>query len=309
MIARLLALALALAWAPAAAQTNAPAPFTSYAEEFDRFAAETAALPEAERVKLFRVRFNRLLPGFYEPRNGLDDAKYDARVAKALADYPAQRDKYLAAVAAFGHAYTAGIAHFRAAFPDFHPSTPIYLVHSLGEMDGGGRTLRGKDVMVFGADVIARIHDAKTIGPFFDHELFHIYHGQSFADCGELWCSLWIEGLAVYAAARMNPGADDAGLLLTQPRPIRPEVEPRLGEAVCLAQRKFASKDEADLRAFFMGNAGTATPWPPRFGYYLGYRLAETAGATHDLATLAKMPPEKVRPLLQETMAKLASCS
>ncbi|NIJ18612.1 hypothetical protein FHS95_000281 [Sphingomonas naasensis] len=307
MIARLVAIALTLVGIPASAQT-APA-FTSYTTDFDRFATETQAMPEAERVKLFRARFNRLLPGFYEPRNGLDDAKYDARVAKALADYPAQRDKYLAAATAFRRAYTAGIQHFRVAFPDFRPTVPIYLVHSLGEMDGGGRTLRGKDVMVFGADVIARIHDTKTIGPFFDHELFHIYHGQYFADCGELWCSLWIEGLAVYAAARMNPGVDDSGLLLNQPRPIRPEVEPKLAEVVCFTRGKFASQDKADIRAFFVGGSGATTAWPPRFGYYLGYRLAQTIGATHDLATLAKMPPEKVKPLLQEAMAKLASCS
>lgn len=308
MLLRFLAAALALGSVPASAQTAA-APFTSYADDFDRFATETSGMPEAGRVKLFRERFNALFPGFYEPRNDLDDAQYDVRVAKALKDYPAQRDKYLAAAAAFGRAYAAGTAHFREAFPDFRPAVPIYLVHSLGEMDGGGRTLRGREVMVFGADVIARIHDAKSIGPFFDHELFHIYHGQHFADCGELWCSLWIEGLAVYVAARMNPSADDAGLLLTQPRPIRPEVEARLGEVVSFTQAKFASKDAADIRAFFMGGSSATTPYPPRFGYYLGYRLAAAIGAKHDLQALAKMPPAEVRPLLQEALAKLAPCS
>lgn len=310
MIARILAVACAMAGVPPAAQT-APgaAPFTSYADDFDRFATETSAMPEAERVKLFRTRFNALFPGFYEPRNGLNDAQYDIRVAKALREYPALRDKYRAAAAAFGRAYADGIAHFSVAFPDFHPTVPIYLVHSLGEMDGGGRTLRGREVMVFGADVIARIHDAKSIGPFFDHELFHIYHGQYFADCGALWCSLWIEGLAVYTAVRMNPGADDAGLLLTQPRPIRPEVEAKLGEIVCFTKARFASKDEADIRAFFMGGSGATTQYPPRFGYYLGYRLAQAIGAQHDLAALAKMPSAEVRPLLQEALTKLASCS
>lgn len=305
MIRQLFAALMLVVAAPAVAQ---PA-FRSFTDEFDRFARETATLPGAERVKLFRARFNALLPGFYEPRNGLDDARYDARVAKALNEYPALRDKYLAAAAAFGRAYVAGTAHFRDTFPDFRPSVPIYLVHSLGEMDGGGRTLRGKEVMVFGADVIARIHDEKTIGPFFDHELFHIYHGQYFPDCGELWCSLWIEGLAVHAAAQMNPSADDAGLLLNQPRPIRPEIEPKLAEVVCFTRGKFASKDETDIRAFFTGGASAIAPYPPRFGYYLGYRLVATIGTKHNLAALAKMPPAKVKPLLQEAMAELAACS
>lgn len=302
-----LCVALTLAVAVPAAAQPTPA-FRSLTAEFDRFARETADMPEGERVKLFRERFNALLPGFYEPRFGATEEKYDAHVAKNLAAYPAKRDRFLAAAREFEAAYARGNTHFRSVFPDYAPTMPIYLVHSLGEMDGGTRELRGRMVAVFGADVIAAIHDSASIGPFLDHELFHFYHARFFPDCEELWCSLWQEGLAVHVAARMNPSADDRALMLTIPRPMRAEVEPRLGEAACLAQRKFASVSKEDYAEFFFGNS-VAKSFPPRFGYYLGYRLAQAMGERRGLQALVKMPPAEVRPLLQETVAKLASCN
>lgn len=304
MIRTLLA-ALALAAAtPAVAQPI----FQSFTDEFDRFALETAAMPEAERVKLFRERFDALVPGFYEPRFGATEEKYDAQVARHLAAYPAQRDKFLAAARDFEAAYAGANVRFRRFFPDYAPAMPIYLVHSLGEMDGGTRELRGRVVAVFGADVIAKIHDDASIGPFLDHELFHFHHARFFPDCDELWCSLWQEGLAVYVASRMNPDADDRALMLTIPRPMRAEVEQKLGEAVCFTRAKFASTAKDDYAEFFFGN-GSGKRFPPRFGYYLGYRLARELGETRALRALATMPPDQVRPALQAAMAELATCS
>lgn len=304
MIRQLLVAFALLVAGPAVAQPG----FRSLTGEFDRFAQETAAMPEAERVKLFRARFNALLPGFYEPRFGATEEKYDAHIARNLAVYPERRDKFLAAARDFEAAYASGNTRFRRFFPDYAPTMPIYLVHSLGEMDGGTRELRGQPVAVFGADVIAKIHDSTSIGPFLDHELFHFHHAKFFPDCEALWCSLWQEGLAVYVASRMNPNADDRALMLTIPRPMRAEVEPRLGEAVCLARAKFDSTSKDDYGEFFFGN-GSGKVFPPRFGYYLGYRLAQVMGETSDLEALATMPPDRVRPALQAAMTKLATCN
>jgi hypothetical protein len=297
MPVRTLIAALALLAAPAAlAQPQPAAPFVSYAEAFDQFAKETATLPSAERVRAFRAKFNALVPGFYEPRFGATEARYDAHLEKVLAYYPANRDRFLAAARDFSAAYATADARFRGFFPDYAPSMPIYLLHSLGEMDGGTRELRGKAVAVFGADVIAKIHDRTSIGPFLDHELFHFYHAAYFPDCEALWCSLWQEGLATYVAGRMNPGSDDRALMLTIPRPMRPEVEPRLAEAMCLTRARLDSTSREDYAAFFFGNGKSA--FPPRFGYFIGYLLAKRLGDGMSLEALAKLPPEKVKPLL-----------
>jgi hypothetical protein len=301
-----LLLALLLA-APAIAQAQPVPAFTSYTDAFDRFVTETATMAPDARVKLFRERFNALVPGFYEPRFGATEEKYNTSVAKALANYPATRDKFLAAARDFSAAYATGTARFRKFFPDYAPTMPIYLLHSLGEMDGGTRELRGKTVAVFGADVIARIHDTATIGPFLDHELFHFYHASYFPDCEALWCSLWQEGLAVYVASKMNPGADDRALLLATPRPIRPEVEPRLADAICLSRAKFDSTSKEDYGEFFFGN-GSGKVFPPRFGYYVGYRIAQMLGEKNSLQQLAKMPPAEVRKAMLAAMSSIASC-
>jgi hypothetical protein len=303
----LLPAAAILAPPAARAQQVAPAPFTSLTGAFDDFATATAALPEAERVQRFRERFARLLPGFYRPRGGLDDARYNQLVAKALADYPALRTRFLAASAAFSRSYADAGTRFRRFFPDYDPRVPVYLLHSLGEMDGGMRTVEGKSMMVFGADVIARLHDAGTMGAFLDHELFHIYHGARFEECGAVWCQLWTEGLATYVASRLNPGASDRALLLTQPRPIRAEVDARLGEAFCFLRARLDSQLGEDHAALFRSGAA-ATDFPPRFGYYLGYRIAAKLGETHSLAELAGMRAAEVRPAMTSALNSLAAC-
>lgn len=295
--------------APAPAQAEpAPPAFTSLTDDFDRFVTETAALPMPERVRQFRARFNALFPGFYAPRNGATEAQYDARVEKALTAYPANRDKFLAAARDFNAAYASGTARFRRLFPDYAPTMPIYLVHSLNEMDGGTRQLNGKVVAVFGADVIPRYHDSDTIGPFLDHELFHFHHAKFFPDCDQLWCSIWQEGLAVYVASRMNPGADDRMLMLTTPKPIRPAVDAQFSAAMCFARDNFESTAPAIYSEFFL-NGGTGVPYPTRFGYYLGYRIAQKMGETHSLQQLATMTPDRVEPLMLKAIGELARCA
>jgi hypothetical protein len=296
----LLAAALLMA-APAAAQ--APA-LQSTTDAFDAFATSTVTMAPAERVKQFREKFDALVPGFYEPRFGATEAQYDARVQKVLEEYPATRDQFLATARSFSAAYATAGTRFRTFFPDYAPDMPVYLLHSMNEMDGGTRDLKGRVVAIFGADVIAKIHDPASIGPFLDHEMFHFHHAKYFPDCPALWCSLWQEGLAVYVASRMNPGADDRALLLTIPRPIRPEVEPRLAEAMCFVRAKLESTDQDDYAMFFFGKGGKAQAgWPPRFGYYLGYVLAKQLGEGMSLDALAKLPPEQVKAKLEAVLA------
>ncbi|MGK6355030.1 DUF2268 domain-containing putative Zn-dependent protease [Sphingomonas sp. DT-207] len=305
---RTLCAAAALLVAASATAQPAPTPsFASYVDAFDTFATETATMPEAERARAFSARFNALVPGFYAPRNGATEAKYDARVARVLAYYPAHRERFLAAARNFTTSYATANDRFRQVFPDYAPTMPIYLLHSLGEMDGGTRELEGRVVAVFGGDVIARIHDSSTIAPFLDHELFHFHHARFFPDCEALWCSLWQEGLATYVAARMNPEADDRALLLTIPRPIRAEVDPRLGEAMCLTLAKLDSTAPDDYSGFFFGD-GKGTGFPPRFGYYVGYRLAQKLGEGRSLQQLAALSPDKVRLMLRAAIEDFAAC-
>ena len=280
------------------------APYTDLTAKFLQFADSTAGMDEAPRVAQFRAQMDALLPGFYTPRDGTTPARFDARVARALKEFPELRPSYERVQREFPKAFEAGIQHFRKAFPGFTPNVPVYLLHSLGEMDGGTRVLGGKNYLIFGADVIARMHDAHTLTPFLDHELFHVENAKYFPECGQVWCVLWAEGLATYAAKVMNPGADDRQLLLTSPAPIRAAVDATWPKAACFARAKLDS--EVDVDTLFTGGP-EGGDFPRRFGYYVGLRVAEELGGEYSLAQLASMPPERARVVLEAGLDRIVT--
>jgi hypothetical protein len=272
--------------------------------DFSRFFDASADLEERARVSAFRRRMDPLLPGFYAPGSGTTPEQYEARVADALRNFAALRPKYAEVQRTFPVAFAAGIRHFRKQFPGFTPNVPVYLLHSLGEMDGGTRDIDGKTYLLFGADVIAQIHRPDDLTPFLDHELFHVENHKAFPECEEVWCSLWAEGLATYAAEVMNHGASDEQLLLTLPKPIRAEVDAHWAAALCFTRARLFSRDEADLRAMFMYST-RAQEFPSRFGYYVGLRIAEQLGREYKLPQLAHLPPERVKALLPATLDRM----
>lgn len=293
LLAALAALALTL---PASA-----APYTSLTRQFADFADRTATLPDAARLEAFGREIAPLFPDFYVPQEGEAVDRYRTRVLVALKDFPTIRARYEAAEAAFPAAFTAGIEHFRRTFPDFRPPEHIVFLHSLGQLDGGTRTLHSRYYLLFGADGIARYHDADGIGVLFDHELFHVEHARTFGDCDPVWCGLWQEGLATYASAVMNPGATDRQMMLEAPSPIRGPTDAHWREALCLLSAKRNSTEKTDYGLFFFANAN-GTIFPPRFGYYLGYRLAERAGKIHSLPEMAHMNHAEAQKLVEVTL-------
>jgi hypothetical protein len=197
--------------------------FIDLTPAFLALADQTISLSEPDRIKAFHTRFDAVVPGYYNDQ-GDYQAKFDSQIATALRDLPGYRVKFESAAHDLKPAFERAQSKFGQNLPDYRLDIPVYLLHSIGTQDGGTRDSGGRSAMYFGADVIADIHDSTTIEPFLTHELFHIYHQRFFTDCGKIWCSLWIEGLAVYAAARLHPGATDRQLLLTSPQPIRPSI-------------------------------------------------------------------------------------
>jgi len=287
-----------VALTPAAASPPPAAPpYHSLTAEFEHFYDETTAMPDAQRVALFRQRFDALFSGFYEPADGQSDAEFNASIAKSLAAFPALREKYEATERDFPAAYAAGIAHFRAQFPGFKPTLPVWFVHSLGRMDGGTRTLKGKNYMIFGSDEIAKIHGSDDIGPFLDHEMFHVENGQWFKDCEAMWCSLWQEGGATYAASVMNPGSDDHRLMLDQPGPIRAAVDADWRGALCQVRTDLDSTDHKVYAGYFFGGKHEQK-FPARWGYYVGFRLMQRIGKTMTLSQIDHLDNKAARPVV-----------
>ena len=176
----------------------------------------------------------------------------------------------------------------------------------------GTDLVAGKKVMLFGADMIAELHNDDSLRPFLEHELFHLEHARHFADCDQFWCLLWQEGLATYAASTMTPGASDHQLLLDMPRPVRGPTDQRWTEALCTAAKQFDGTDKAATSAAFTGGEN-ASGLPPRFGYYVGLRVATEAARQQSLPTMTRLDNANARPIVANALSALlaeadASC-
>ena len=273
--------------------------------KFNQVASETAGLDDKAKVAAFEKAMAGVADGFYARSRKPD--RYDTRVLKNLAAYPAQRAAILAVGHDFQQLLVPARASFEATFGPVHSDQPIYLLHSLGEMDGGTRDLGGKTTLIFGADMIARIHAGHDMTPFFHHELFHVLHEPRFGECEPLWCDLWEEGLATYVAGSLNPGAGDGALLLDMPAPIRPPVDANRAAAVCAVAPLLDSTKEDDYAALFYSSSHLPN-FPARMGYYIGYLVAAELGKTRSLRQLAEFNPAEVRPLIDQGLTRLATC-
>ena len=304
-------LTLAACHTPAPTQPQQSYRLVDLSDDYERFYDRTDGMPTADRVAAFKAEIVPLFPAFYRvgrPGGASTEEGLDARIARSIEAFAAQRAGYERAARGFTAQLGPALASFRQSFPDATDFGDIYLVHSLGEMDGGTREVDGTVYFVFGADVIARVHPPGTERPFFHHELFHRYQSRWFPGCDQIWCGLWTEGGAVLAADELNPGADDAQLLLTLPAPIRPVVDANLTEAVCTARAKLDSSADEDWGAMFSFQRINET-LPPRFGYYVGYLALREARNAHSLAEIAHMSAEQARPALEAALARLADCS
>ncbi len=278
-------------------------------DEFSAFYDRAKDLPPRQQLARFQSDIVPLYRQFYGRERFAEwsDERYEQRILREIERFPRYRSAYEAKSAQFEAMLLPAFASFREAFPDARPVGDIYLLNSLGEMDGGTRMIDSGIFLIFGADVMAQMHPYDDEEPFFHHELFHTYHDEYFGDCGQVWCALWIEGLAVYVSKTLNEDTTDEQLLLTVPEPIPAAVDANLREAVCEVRARLDSSEESDMRALFSFDRLNER-LPPRFGYYVGYLAAREAGRTHSVRDLAKLSREPVRPILEAALAQLAMC-
>ena len=310
MSLRILALLAALLLTACAA-TPPPPPSSNLelidlVDDFAAFQQSSEGMEDKARIAAFKAHFATILPGFYSNER-VRFPGYDGLILKSLKEYPQQR----AAIEDMARRFRSQLAPAERSFEaQFGPMTgfrPIVLVHSLGEFDGGTRSLPGGGHLMFGADVMARMYANKNPQPFFHHELFHLYHSRTFDDCSAVWCNLWNEGLATYVSHRMNPQATDNELLLETPVPLRPAVEANRSEAVCAVLAKLDSTDGKVNNALF-SSGRLSERLPPRSGYYIGYLIAAEARKSRSLKELAQLSNDQVRPLVEKSLRDMARC-
>jgi hypothetical protein len=278
---------------------------------FDEFYQRTEFMPLPARVEEFRRGVGARFPQFYgDERIDYSHAEQDERIGAAIARYPAIRDVYLRKARAFKAQLARYLDQFQARFPDYRYDGEIWLLHSLGEMDGGPRDLAGRQYLIFGADGLARYHADGDDGAFFHHELFHTYQLPAVRDCGDdrVWSALWSEGLAVYVSQQMQPGANEKELLVDFPAGTVAKTRAILPAAWAQLESALDSRDPAVLASLFQISSRDKS-MPQRRGYYLGYLVAQEAAKNRDVAELAKLGCGPARELVGATVHKLHSAA
>jgi hypothetical protein len=312
--ARAVAVLLLTMAACAAAAANPPEPppatlaVVDIADDFVTFWDASQGLPTMERVARFKRDVAPKFPAFYgvERHGGrITQERQDARIASAIESFGPIRDAYGAKAASFAQDMAAAMPSFVAAFPDFRPDVTVYVLHSLGEMDGGTRTFGGREYLIFGVDGIVRYHTGSREAAFFHHELFHIHHGTHFGDCEAVWCGLWQEGLAVHMASELNPGATPTELMLSIPAGLIPDTERQLEASLEQLSAVLDSTDRKHVAGLFSGGEVDGTGLPARRGYYLGLLVAREVAKGRALDALARMPAQHAQPLVAEAVKSL----
>ena len=293
---------------PASPHIQERAKITNLAPDFAVFWSRTNGQPIDARVAAFKADIGTRFPAFYgiaRYAGQRTQAEQDAIIRRAIEEFPEIRERYRERTERFHIVLPNAIASFSGRFPDFRPNVPIYVVHALGEADGGTRSLPGGDVLFFGIDGMVRLHGDADDMPFFHHELFHTYHTPKLDECagGPMWAYLWVEGLATYVSKVLNPDATDAELLLDIPNGAIARYRATLADSLAQFEKVADSTDRTVYRDLFT-RAGTG-PLPGRRGYYLGYLIANEAARTSDLRTLASLNCNQARQAVQDAVQSL----
>ena len=290
-----------------AASASAAPPIRDLSLAFDEFYQRTEFMALPARVEEFRRSVGMRFPQFYgDERIDYSHAEQDERIGAAIVKYPLVRDVYLRKARAFKAQLARYVDDFQTRFPDYRYDGEIWLLHSLGEMDGGTRELAGRSYLIFGADGLARYHAEGDDGAFFHHELFHTYQQPAVRDCGDdrVWSALWSEGLAIHVSQQMHPQADEKELLVDFPKGTVAKTRAVLPAAWAQLESALDSQDPLTMASLFQMSSRDKS-LPQRRGYYLGFLVAQEAAKSRDVAELAKLGCGPARELVASTVRKL----
>jgi hypothetical protein len=282
------------------------------ARAFTEFWDASKDKPSAERVAAFKKEVALLAPAFYgvERFNGaLTQEARDKHIERAIDGFAAIREEYVRKANQFEAQLPRYVASFKTWFPDYRPTHDTYVLHSLGEMDGGMRTLNDRSALIFGIDAMVQYHGAGDETAFFHHELFHTYHS-ALNDCAgyPIWTALWREGLATFVAKSMNPNANETELLLAIPNDMVAKTKAALPAALAHLESALENTDQPTYAGLF-NNKPDDTGFSPRRGYYLGYLVAKQAAKQRSVQELAKLNCSQARDVVFSAVRTLRESS
>jgi hypothetical protein len=272
-------------------------------------ATEVAPNPNLE--ELFRTLVLPQNFDYYEYRlQSLKSASggIEENLKRQLVEFKSLRKKYESVASQFRVELPPAIFKFKEMFPDFSIANEINIVHSLGELNGGTRQIKGKTRFYIGIDVIAKFHSWQDQTAFFHHELFHLYHMQKNPDVyssDSVALALWKEGLATWVSKKLNQHASPAELML--------EIPPNL-YSECLRNKKVLAESlkqdlsKIDLETYkkYFLMSGGSTVIPKRAGYCIGFLAVEDVSKNLSVDQMVNAKPSVIEQLLANSLSRLS---
>jgi hypothetical protein len=258
------------------------------------------------KVERLKKEIIPLFPEFYNTRIERWSKRGktpDKELASQINEFPLIEANFTKKANELSQVIDQSLKTFINEFPEMNPYFDIYVIHSLGEMDGGTRQYGKKNYFILGIDGMVKYHkDFTSEVPFFHHELFHVYHGQYLTEDMIFWIALWGEGLATYTAEKLNPHAPIEELMLSKSviTNINKNIEFYWKDILA----KLESRDENEYEKYFLMSS-TDKKIVNRAGYYLGYLIAKEAGKTKSMSELVKLKPDETVALLKRTIDSL----
>lgn len=208
---------------------------------------------------------------------------------------------------------------FKTAFPKFDSSElTIYLLPAFGHFQAQARTFQNKPVLLLDSGFFASATQGAIPPAFVHHEMFHIYHGQLCPDVRKgtedffrtgqppsLGTLLWVEGLAVHTARKLDPNATDAELF--------PSASVVVATQSAFANLVRQATDHADdatmptISGFFYFPRMDRQPIPQNCGYVIGEKLVDEMLKKNSLEQVMLLKGPDLSSAIRQAAAQLVS--
>jgi uncharacterized protein YjaZ len=192
------------------------------------------------------------------------------------------------------------VRQFKEQFPNFDTSRDYYITIAFSFV-GKVVDVAGQDVFAIGLESFG--DDTLQFRITVAHELFHLYHFQSFSTSGALYRKLWAEGMATYASAVIVPGYRDSKYLNFSVEKMNRcyELLPKMAAEL----REHMGENDKRLERIYLGAEKNDTGVPPEAGYYVGLQIVGSLARKTPLSELAKLKGKQVYPLVEQELKRL----
>lgn len=268
-----------------------------FAEQERLWTAFEAKYPDVYQ----RIAFPRSDPGWEERRL--------AKLREAFARLPAAGGAIEAMMEGAEALAQRQAAAFRKTFPDL-PADMLVVFVPIATFNAAVRpaetmSVYGRAALVIGVDYVLDNRD--VVDSLFAHEFFHVYHFGKLAgrpSNSTMASPLWIEGLATYVSAVMNPAVAPASILL----------DPALAEACTPANVRAWAKDYQQMLGQDASSPALQRAWfrsvsdakPRRRGYCLGFHVARVLARGNSLQEMAAWDETVYQPRIAAALSELA---